>query len=112
VKNFRNWLLYSEMTPKPSKKILSTFVTTVYKDTEHLTGLIEASDFQGAQQLCHKIHPFISQIDAPHLCEVLIKMDSLRGEEETTYSSWKEDLSLSIRQIRAFADAIKKEYLF
>ncbi len=94
------------------KKILSTFVTTIYKDTEHLARFIEASDFQGAQQLCHKIHPFISQIDAPHLCEVLIKMDSLRGEEETTYSSWKEDLSLSIRRIRAFADAIKKEYLF
>ncbi len=93
------------------KRILSTFVSTVYKDTDHLKELIRTSDFQGAQQLCHKIHPFICQIDARHLCEVLIKMDSLRGEEETAYTSWKEDLSLSIRQIRAFADDIEKEYL-
>lgn len=88
------------------KKILSTFVTTVYKDTESLTELINVSDFRGAQQLCHKIHPFINQIGARHLCDVLIKMDSLRGENETAYPAWKEDLLSSIRQIREFADTV------
>jgi len=88
------------------KKILSTFVTTVYKDTESLTELINVSDFRGAQQLCHKIHPFINQIGARHLCDVLIKMDSLRGEDETAYPAWKEDLLSSIRQIREFADTV------
>lgn len=87
-------------------KILSTFVTTVYKDTESLTELINVSDFRGAQQLCHKIHPFINQIGARHLCDVLIKMDSLRGEDETAYPAWKEDLLSSIRQIREFADTV------
>ncbi len=88
------------------KKILSTFVTTVYKDTESLTELINLSDFRGAQQLCHKIHPFINQIGAQYLCDVLIKMDSLRGEDETAYPAWKEDLLSSIRQIREFADTV------
>ena len=93
------------------KKILSTFVTTVYKDTESLTELAKASDFEGAQRLCHKMHPFINQIDAQHLCGVLTKMDSLRGQEETAYPNWKEDILLSVRQIREFADEIEKEYL-
>lgn len=93
------------------KKILSTFVTTVYKDTESLTELTQSSDFQGAQRLCHKMHPFISQIDAQHLCDVLIKMDSLREQGETAYPNWKEDVLLSVRQIRKFADEIEKEYL-
>ncbi len=93
------------------KKILATFVTTVYKDTESLTELTKASDFEGAQRLCHKMHPFINQIDAQHLCGVLIKMDSLRGQEETAYPNWKEDILSSVRQIREFAVEIEKEYL-
>ncbi len=93
------------------KKILSTFVTTVYRDTESLTELIKSSDFQGAQRLCHKMHPFINQIDAQHLCDVLIKMDSLRGQEETAYPNWKEDALQSVEEIREFADEIEKEYL-
>ncbi|MDO5665235.1 MAG: hybrid sensor histidine kinase/response regulator [Bacteroidia bacterium] len=93
------------------KKILSTFVTAVYTDTESLAELTKLSDFQGAQQLCHKMHPFINQIDAGHLCGVLMKMDSLRGQTETAYPDWKEDILLSIRQIRELADEIEKEYL-
>ncbi len=93
------------------KKILATFVTTVYKDTESLTELAKSSDFKGAQRLCHKMHPFINQIDAQHLCGVLTKMDSLRGQEETAYPNWKEDVLSSVRQIREFADEIEKEYL-
>lgn len=93
------------------KKILATFVTTVYKDTESLTELTKASDFEGAQRLCHKMHPFINQIDAQHLCGVLIKMDSLRGQEEAAYPNWEKDILSSVRQIRQFADEIEKEYL-
>lgn len=93
------------------KKILSTFVTTVYKDTESLTELAKSANFREAQRLCHKMHPFINQIDAGHLCDVLIKMDSLRGQEESVYPGWKEDVLLSVWQIREFADEIEREYL-
>ena len=69
------------------KSILSTFVTSVYKDIEKLTKEIELSNFEGAQQICHKMHPFISQMGAEYLCGVLLKMDSLRGKG---YSSFPE----------------------
>lgn len=93
------------------KEILSTFVTNVYNDTQSLTELTQTSDFNGAQQLCHKMHPFINQIGFAHLCDVLIKMDSLRGEEETAYPGWKEEVLQSVQQIREFAFEIEKEYL-
>ena len=41
------------------KSILSTFVTSVYKDIEKLTKEIELSNCEGAQQICHKMHPSI-----------------------------------------------------
>lgn len=92
-------------------EILSTFVQTANKDTANLAELIETSDFKEAQRKCHKMHPFLNQIGASHLCDVLMKMDTLRGQEETAYPNWKEELANSARKIREYADAIQKEFL-
>lgn len=92
------------------KSILSTFVTSVYKDIEKLTKEIELSNFEGAQQICHKMHPFISQMGAEYLCGVLLKMDSLRGKGYSSFPEWKSELQKSVNDIKAYADKIKEEY--
>lgn len=92
------------------KSILSTFVTSVYKDIEKLTKEIELSNFEGAQQICHKMHPFISQMGAEYLCGVLLKMDSLRGKGYSSFPEWESELQKSVNDIKAYADKIKEEY--
>jgi len=93
------------------REILSSFVNTLYRDTGRLEVSIRESAFREAQEICHKIHPFVCQLGARHLCDALIRMDSLRGEEETAYPAWREELSSTIRQLRTFADNIREEYL-
>jgi CheY-like chemotaxis protein/nitrogen-specific signal transduction histidine kinase len=66
---------------KAVKEILSEFVQSSEKDREALKELIYSSRFREAQQLCHRMHPFYSQLDADYLCEPLRKMDRLRGED-------------------------------
>lgn len=92
------------------KDVLSTFVTTVHKDTDTLSALIASSGFKEAGQLCHKMHPFIDQTGAESLTEVLRKMDSLREQNESSFPEWKEELQQSITEIRSYADKIKEEY--
>lgn len=96
---------------KAIKEILSGFVISSEKDREALKELVHLHRFQDAQLLCHKIHPFYSQLDAGHLCEPLRKMDRLRGKEEDLYPQWKEELLEAIRQMKLFADKIKRDYL-
>ncbi len=96
---------------KAVKSILVGFAQSSYKDREALTEIIKKGEFKEAQQLCHRMYPFFSQLDADHLCGTLRKMDSLRGEEESSYPDWKEDLTETIAQIKEFADGIRKEYL-
>jgi CheY-like chemotaxis protein/anti-sigma regulatory factor (Ser/Thr protein kinase) len=61
------------------RDILTTFVETSERDREALTELINRNEFKEAQELCHRIHPFFSQLDADHLCEPLLK----HGTERT-----------------------------
>lgn len=96
---------------KAVKEILSGFVQSSEKDREALKELIHKCRFKEAQQLCHRIHPFYSQLDAGHLCEPLRKMDRLSGEDEDAYPRWKEELLEAIRQMEVFADSIRRDYL-
>lgn len=93
------------------KSILSTFVESAHSDTDMLTQCIESSSFKEAQQLCHKMHPFITQIGAEHLCGVLKKMDAMRGQDSSAFPEWKKELAKSVVAIRDYADEIKKENL-
>lgn len=93
------------------RDILSGFVQTSHQDMNRLQELIENGAFEEAQQLCHKIYPFLCQLDAEHLCTALRKMDQLRGQDESTYPNWKEDLSDNIRKLRELEEMIRKEFL-
>lgn len=92
-------------------EILARFVETSHNDTQRLTECIAAENFTEAQQICHKIHPFLAQLNADHLCGVLRKMDKLRGQNESAYPNWKEELADTIKRLREFADTVRKEYL-
>lgn len=89
-------------------EILYGFVQSSQQDMNLLEKLIENDDFEGAQRLCHKIHPFLGQLDAEHLCTTLRKMDMLRNEDQPEYPEWKEDLRKTITDIREFTDEIRK----
>lgn len=93
------------------KDILSGFVESANRDMDTMAIYLEEANFEKAQQLSHKIHPFFSQLDADHLCITLRKMDSLRGENESAYPEWKEDLTKTIKEIREFTVRISKDYL-
>lgn len=93
------------------KDILTGFVESANKDMDTLVIYIEEGDFEKAQQLSHRIHPFFGQIDADHLCAVLRKMDGLRGESESVYPEWKEELLKTIGEIRIFIADISRNYL-
>ncbi len=93
------------------RDILSGFVESSETEMQRLEELIDKGAFEEAQQLCHKIYPFLYQLDAEHLCITLRKMDRLRGESESAYPEWKEDLEKTIGEIREFAEGIRKKYL-
>ncbi len=93
------------------KDILAGFVESANKDMDTLATIIEEEEFEKAQQLSHRIHPFFSQLDADHLCVVLRKMDMLRGEDESAYPNWKEELLKTIEEIRKFTVDIRENYL-
>ncbi len=76
-----------------------------------LESYIEQEAFEKAQQLAHRIYPFFNQLDAGHLCVVLHKMDRLRGEGESAYPDWKEELLKTIEEIRKFSVDIRENYL-
>lgn len=96
---------------KVIREILTKFVRTTNEDTDRLQEFIDRNDFREAQQLCHKMHPFLNQLNADHLCGTFRKMDKLRGQNETPYPEWKEELSSTILRLREFADTVQKEYL-
>lgn len=96
---------------KAIREILATFVKTTYEDIEKLEQQIEENNFEGAQQICHKMHPFLAQLNAEYLCSVLRKMDRLRGENEAAFPQWKEELAMTIKELRTFADKIYADYL-
>ena len=93
------------------KEILLNFVETTAKDTDILAKLVNEGKFSEAQHICHRIHPFLSQLDASYLIVNLIKMDKLRSKDESLYPDWKRDITKSISDIKEFSTNIENNYL-
>lgn len=93
------------------KEILSDFVSSIYQDMDALQGLVENEDIIKAQQLCHRIYPFLCQLDADDICRPLQRMDHSRGLEKSAYPEWKEELIESIAAIRDYANDIERNWL-
>ena len=102
-----------------SKLLIIVFILFFYKANsqriqEYNDCAIERfneNDFEGAQRLCHKIHPFLAQLNAEYLCDVLRKMDKLRGKDASAFPEWKEELAITTKELKAFADKINTDHL-
>lgn len=92
--------------------ILKDFTGIFRSDIELLTDSVTHDRFSDAQRLCHRMLPFLLQLNAGGWCEVLRKMDRLRGKEPSEYPNWKEELSETIKNMTVFADEIERDYLF
>lgn len=115
--NSNNWEIFPQLSSmfgddnRAIKDILWEFVQTSQQDTTHLRELVQKGAFAEAQLVCHKICPFLEQLDAAYLCTTLHKMDSLRGLDETAFPEWKEALTKNIEEIEEFTEMIKKKWL-
>lgn len=93
------------------KDLLSEFVANSERDRKLLSEFIKNNQFEKAQRLCHKIHPFYSQLDAEYLATPLRKLDSLKGQDANEYPEWKQDLANTIEKIEEFTQSIKNDFL-
>lgn len=93
------------------KDVLAGFVESSSQDTNELRTLIQRGEFIPAQQLCHRMHPFYQQLNAEHLCGNLHKMDELRGQDESSYTNWKEELLETLDRIDQFREEVKTKWL-
>lgn len=91
--------------------ILKEFVQSSRKDMDALSQCIKEDNFVRAQEVCHKVHPFLNQIGFRELCVTLQKIDFFSGKGQVVFPFWKEELAEAIRQIGVFSDEIERDYL-
>ena len=93
------------------REVLSEFVESADKDMDELSELINRHRYHEAQQLCHRIHPFYSQLGAEELATHMRRMDRLRGEEEDVWPEWEMALRETVREVKLFTAAIRRDHL-
>ncbi len=93
------------------REILGEFVESADKDMSTLSEMIDNHRYREAQQICHRIHPFYSQLGAEILTTEMRRMDRLRDEEEDAWPQWEEALRGTVKQVREFIAAIRRDHL-
>jgi len=93
------------------REILGEFVESADKDMSTLSEMIDGHRYREAQQICHRIHPFYSQLGAETLTTEMRRMDRLREEEEDAWPEWEDALRVTVKQVRKFIAAIRRDHL-
>ena len=93
------------------REILGEFVESADKDMSTLSDMIDSHRYREAQQICHRIHPFYSQLGAETLITEMRRMDRLREEEEDAWPEWEDALRVTVKQVREFIAAIRRNHL-
>ena len=93
------------------REILAEFVESADKDMSTLSDMIDSHRYREAQQICHRIHPFYSQLGAETLTTEMRRMDRLREEEEDAWPEWEDALRVTVKQVREFIAAIRRDHL-
>ena len=93
------------------REILGEFVESADKDMSTLSDMIDSHRYREAQQICHRIHPFYSQLGAETLTTEMRRMDRLREEEEDAWPEWEDALRVTVKQVREFIAAIRRDHL-
>lgn len=71
--------------------VLNVFVETTTENIVAFNEIINADDFNGAVNLCHKMCPMFVQLNQKEDVEFLRKMDSMRGKDSASFQKWKEE---------------------
>ena len=106
-------LLYAmfENDTESITSVLKQFVENAPQDAAKLKEMVDENNFAGAQQVCHKMLSFLSQLSADKMTETLRKMDQLRGQDESAYPLWKENIARFLEDFYAYIRNIKENYL-
>ena len=72
------------------KDILNTFVESTANNIVSFNEIIDSDNFSEAVKLCHKMRPMFVQLNQNECADFLLKMDMLRGKDESSFPEWKE----------------------
>ena len=68
-----------------------TFTETTSHNIIVFNDIINSNDFSEAVRLCHKMYPMFVQLNQKECADFLLKMDKLRGKDESVFPEWKEE---------------------
>ena len=110
---FPDFPAFSEMMGNDKEAmtdILNVFVQSTADDLVSMNNLIEKTDFEGMQGLCHKMLPMFSQLGRD--TSFLAKMNELRGKKakEKHYRKWKDDALKFMAQTDELMDLLAEKY--
>jgi YesN/AraC family two-component response regulator len=71
-------------------EILNTFVESTANNIVIFNEIINDDNFTEAVRLCHKMRPMFVQLNQNECADFLLKMDMLRGKDESFFPEWKE----------------------
>lgn len=71
-------------------EILNTFVASTANNIVNFNEIINDDNFTEAVRLCHKMRPMFVQLNQNECADFLLKMDMLRGKDESSFPEWKE----------------------
>ncbi|MBR1513851.1 MAG: response regulator [Bacteroidales bacterium] len=110
---FPDFPSFSEMMGNDKEamaSILNVFVQSTADDLLTMNALIEQSDFDAMQGLCHKMLPMFTQLDRD--VTFLSRMNAMRsqGSAEADYPEWKDDATLFMAQADELMDLLEEKY--
>ena len=71
-------------------EILNTFVASTANNIVNFNEIINDNNFTEAVKLCHKMRPMFVQLNQNECANFLLKMDMMRGKDESSFPEWKE----------------------
>ena len=110
---FPDFPAFSEMMGNDKEamtEILRVFVQSTADDLVSMNTLIEQSDFDEMQSLCHKMLPMFKQLERD--TTFLSRMNDMRGKGETEedYPNWKDDAAQFMAQTDELMDLLAERY--
>lgn len=92
------------------RNILTTFVENTSENLLTFNEIIDNDNFCDAVNLCHKMCPMFIQLNQEECSEFLLKMDKLRGKEESMFPEWKEESLKFMRKVDNFISYLSEKY--
>ena len=92
------------------RNILMTFTETTSHNIIVFNEIINNNDFSEAVKLCHKMYPMFVQLNQKECADFLLKMDKLRGKDESVFPEWKEESIKFMNEVDDFLLYLSEKY--